>query len=156
MTQRTIPISPISILVLAAGLCGCGGVPESDQAAPTLSNFRQIKSAEKLFHEWKKVYSVELKGADRVRTHVGFLDYKFTEANPDGGTYVVRDLKYDLRGFLDSKLRAYVFEARTGEDPKTRDLGNTGLENGVKKILDVPGGIEFEAVKESSVLPAGK
>jgi len=113
----------------------------------------QTVEGEKIYREWKKIYSVEVRGTEKVRTHVGFLEKKYSDSEPEG-KYYVRDRKHDIRGFLLSEGRAYVVRGpTTAEQLSVTDLGNTGMENGVKKILDVPGGIEFDLVADASVAP---
>ena len=104
---------------------------------------------DKVYHEWKKIYGVEYRGKEIVRNHVGFLDRRYSEADPEGKLFIL-DKKHETRGFLLPSGRTFVY---VGSNPMARDLGNNGVENGVKKILEVPGGIEYELVRESSTSP---
>ncbi|MBI4602253.1 MAG: hypothetical protein HY721_09860 [Planctomycetes bacterium] len=146
-------------LSLAAGLCaaaaalGCGSAEMADATvAPVdIANLASVRGGP-TYHDYKKVYSVDVLGSKVSRRHVGFLDRRFTDEDREGKTFVL-DRKHDVRGFLLPSGKAFLYDPRAGDASESRDLGNTGLESAVKKILEVPGGIELEAVPSASTAP---
>ena len=100
-----------------------------------------------LLHEWSKVLSTQ--SARSGVTHVGFLDRRFSEQDPEGKTFVL-DLRHQEKGFVLSDGRAYLFRYEGGQ-LEVEDLGNAGFGNGVKKILKVAGAVEYELVTSSSL-----
>ena len=100
-------------------------------------------------HEWTRVYRVEERGGTRSTLPVGFLHRRFSEDDPEGRVYVVDRLHVE-RGYLlpDGRTLQFQFDGDTvvGLD----DLGNTGFDTGVKRLLGVAGGIEYERVELSA------
>ncbi len=131
---------------------GCGTTEESELAgldAPLDSTVPQDPSLQ----EWKEVWSVEVRGKDVNSRKVGYLVRSFTQDEPEG-RYFVRDLIWDVRGFLLPEGKAFAVDSRlSGAVP--RDLGNTGFEGGVKKILKVPGEIQFRPPTRSASVSTG-
>lgn len=142
------PVAWVAAVSLAAALAGCRGAEKNGVEEAIDPIEASTVPGDKIYHEWKKIFSVDNRGTEG-RMHVGFLDRRFSESDPDGKLFVL-DRKHETRGFLLPSGRAFVF---SGSNPVARDLGNNGLENGVKKILEVPGGIEYELVKDSSTRP---
>ena len=129
-------------------IAGCESAQKSESAsvegAPGLESPADARvSAESSFQDWKEIWSVEIRGKEVSARKVGYLVKSFTQEDPDG-RYFVRDLVWDTRGFLLPEGKAFAFEPRAG-GTTPRDLGNTGRENGVKKILKVPGEVQFRA-----------
>ena len=144
------------LLVACSLLSSCGGSPDTlDRATVEEPDPREVLALpeEKTFHEWERVYAVETRTGAPVRTHVGYLDRRFTLEDRDGKLFVL-DLVCEPRGFIVQDGRAYACDKVPGGTVRTRDLGSFGIENGIKKILDVPGAIEREKVKEASTAPA--
>ena len=142
----------LSGCLLAFGwLSGCGESPDAVDEEPDLNALMQTPS-ETVYHEWRKVYSVETREKELVRTHVGFLDKRYTLSDQEGRLFVV-DRAHEDRGFILPSGRAYVIEGRKGGEKTPRNLGVCTFETAVKKILDVPGGIEAELMKEASKGP---
>ena len=147
MTFRTLLC--LASFLLVWGTFGCGGAQKADveeHADP--AELQKIPGAHVL-HEWKKIYSIELRGTERVRTPVGFLDHRSSEEDAEGKFFVL-DRTHVVRGFVLPSGRAYVYEGSDPTSPKARDLGQTSLENSVKKILGVPGGLEFDVVQSAA------
>ena len=138
--------------ILAGLIGGCASESVQDEKPMDLQTLRTV-AGEKIYREWKKVFSVDVPGNEKARTHVGFLYRRFSDSDPEG-KYVVLDVTHKEKGFLLYNGRAYVLEKGPGGVEQARDLGNTGLEGGVKKILSSPGGIEFQVVDESTAAPA--
>jgi hypothetical protein len=142
-----------AVFFLAYGAFGCGGAPKTDvgeHADP--ADLQRVPGSE-VHREYRQIYSIEQRGSERARTPVGFLYHQTSEEDPEG-KFFVRDRAHDTRGFILPSGRAYVFE---GNDPgaiRTRDLGQTSLENGVKKILGVSGGIELEVIESAATRAA--
>src|SRR5688572_26693482 len=143
------PVAWLPAVSLAAVLVGCRGAEKNGVEEAIDPIEASTVPGDKIYHEWKKIYSVDSHGSEG-KTHVGFLDRRFSDSDPDGKLFVL-DRKHETRGFLLPSGRAFVY---SGSNPVARDLGNNGLENGVKKILEVAGGIEYELVRESSTSPA--
>lgn len=137
------------VLSLAAASwgVGCRAGAKSDMEEKIDPVAAQQVPGAKIFREWKKVYSVELRSGQSVRNHVGFVERRFSDADPEGKSFVL-DRTHVTRGFVLPSGRAFLFES--GDPVSARDLGNTGIENGVKRILGAPGGIELETVTGSS------
>jgi len=95
-------------------------------------------------HHWKKILSVQAHLKDGQK-HVGYLDHLTTEQDLEG-KFFVKDLKMDVRGFILPGGKAFAYDPRSPSSESSRDLGNTGFDNGVKKILEVPGEIRYEEV----------
>ena len=140
--------------VLAAGyLTGCSDSPATvAEEEPDLKALFE-PTGEKVYHEWKKVYSVETREKEVVRTHVGFIDRRFTSTDTEGKQFIL-DRTHRERGFILPGGRAYIDEKKPGGEVQRRNLGVVSFESAVKKILDAPGGIEVEVVKEVSTSPA--
>ena len=142
------PVAWLPAVSLALALVGCRGAEKNGVEEAIDPIEASTVPGDKIYHEWKKIYSVDSRGTEG-RTHVGFLDRRFSDADRDGKLFVL-DRKHEVRGFLLPSGRAFVY---SGSSPVGRDLGNNGFENGVKKILEVAGGIEYELVSESSTRP---
>jgi hypothetical protein len=147
MTFRTFFV-PASFL-LVCGTFGCGGAQKADLEEHADPSELQKIPGSHVLHEWKKIYAIELRGTERVRTPVGFLDHRSSEEDVDGKFFVL-DRTHVVRGFVLPSGRAYVFEGTDPASPTARDLGQTSLENSVKKILGVPGGLEFDVVQSAT------
>jgi hypothetical protein len=106
----------------------------------------------KVYHEYKAIWSVEVRGKDVSEKKVGYLDKQFTEEDPEG-KFFVRDLAHDVRGFLLPEGKAFVYVPRLSDPASSRDLGNTGFENGVKKILGASGEVQFRPLDHASTAP---
>jgi hypothetical protein len=145
-------LSFVGSTILAGLVVGCASEAVDDEMPMDLQTLRTV-TGEKIYREWKKVFSVDAPGNEKARTHVGFLYRRFSDSDPEG-KYVVLDRAHTEKGFLLSNGRAYVLEKGRDGVEQARDLGNTGLEGGVKKILNTPGGIELEVVQESAAAPA--
>ena len=143
------PVAWVPAVSLALVLVGCRGAEKNGVEEAIDPIEASTVPGDKIYHEWKKIFSVDTR-TDTPRTHVGFLDRRFSESDEDGKIFVL-DRKHETRGFLLPSGRAFVY---SGSNPVARDLGNNGFENGVKKILEVNGGIEYELVTESSTRPA--
>ena len=140
-------------IFLGAHLAGCRSAEKGDVTDKIDIRAAMDVPGDKVLREWKKIFSVEQRAKDKTRTQVGFLERRFSDEDREG-KFFVRDKVQDLRGFVLPEGKAFVFELRNSELTGIgRDLGNTGLENGVKRILEVPGGIEFEPVTEASAAP---
>jgi hypothetical protein len=151
MTFRTFLV-PASFL-LACFASGCGGSPKTNvEEHANAAELQQIPGS-RLLHEWKKIYSIDVRGTERVRTLVGYLDHRSSEEDPEGKSFVL-DRTHVVRGFILPSGRAYVFEGNDPASPRARDLGQTSLENSVKKILGAPGGLEFDLVQAATTRPA--
>ncbi len=138
MKRRAVWLS--TIFLSAFTLLGCGATERSE--SPSLEAPSESKApADASFQEYKEVWSIEVRGREVNAKKVGYLVKSFTQEEPEG-RYFVRDLIWDIRGFLFPEGKAFAFEPRSGVTTP-RDLGNTGFESGVKKILKVPGEVQF-------------
>jgi hypothetical protein len=126
---------------------------DAPAAEPNATLAEVMQQPEHPFREWHRVYSVTVREKQPVRQHVGFLYRIFSEEDPQGRTFVL-DRRHRNRGFLLPSGRAYLFQVEGGRLAGTEDLGNLGMDNGVKRILQAPGIVEFERVKEASAVPA--
>jgi len=132
-----------AITALAAAGCGSNPVSNASNSVP-IAEIAMVPGDE-VFHEWKEIVSVETREKDAVEKKVGYLDRMFTDDDPEGKSFV-KDLKHDIRGFLLPGGKAFLFDPRSSDPTSSRDLGNTGFENGVKRILNVPGDLRFRPV----------
>ena len=137
------------------GLAGCGSAAKT--AVPGEVDVTELANVPgiKVYHEWKNIYSTDVRGERVSRKRVGYLERVYSEEDLDGKSFV-RDMKHDERGFLLPGGKAFLLEQGHGDREVWRDLGNTGFRNGVKTILDVPGRIEFETVSAASTSPPSK
>lgn len=130
-------------------LVGCGGDPEViESLEPDISVLLQ-PGEEKVYHEWQRVYSVVNTSEGVVQNHVGFVDRRFTVDNPEGLLFVL-DRTHAIRGLILPEGRAYISEKGPDQPMRFRSLGLTGQDIGLKKILDVPGGIKLQQVEAAS------
>lgn len=138
----------VACFLVSWGLAGCGSatktaVPEVDAAQ--LSKVPGIK----VYHEWNNIYSIDVRDEEVTRKRVGYLDRVYSEEDREGKSFV-RDLRHDERGFLLPGGKAFLLERSHGDREVWRDLGNTGFNDGVRKILGVPGRIKLEPVSSAS------
>ena len=144
--------SPLVTFLLLSGASGCGGAPKTDVAEDVGAMDLPTVPGRYVYHEYKKIHSVEA-GSGSAKSLVGYLDHRTSEEDTDG-KYFVLNMAHDVRGFILPSGRAYIFEGSDPSSMRSRDLGQTSLENGVKKILGVAGGIEFEVIKSGTTTPA--
>ncbi len=109
-----------------------------------------------ILNDWKKVVQVSEQGGLTVRQHVGYLNRQYSEADPEGISFVL-DARRTRVGFVLSTGQAYAYEIERQAVVGKRDLGNFGVANGVKNVLGLTGTtLEFEPVIETggpSVVP---
>ncbi|HVR74465.1 MAG TPA: hypothetical protein VMT52_09045 [Planctomycetota bacterium] len=155
MKSRTFLLSVIlGFVVGAAGLSGCGSAEMTEVVEGVDIAAEANVPGSTSLHHWKKILSVQAHVKDGQR-HVGYLDHITTEEDPEG-KFFVKDLKMDVRGFLLPGGKAFAYDPRSPSAETSRDLGNTGFDNGVKKILEVPGEIRYEEVPiQAPPPPAG-
>jgi hypothetical protein len=135
----------IAGLVLPCVFAGAVGCATASMGETSAEQLRYVPGD--LLHEWSKVMSTKSTGSGT--SHVGFLDRRFSDQDPEGKTFVF-DLRHQEKGFVLSDGKAYLFRYDGGE-LEVEDLGNAGFGNGVKKILQVAGAVEYELVTSSSV-----
>jgi hypothetical protein len=139
-----------------SGLCLAVGCSSSDKVAvsdgATIAELARVGGQQPPFNAWRKIYSVESGGARVEKKHVGYLNHKTSEEDREGKFFVL-DLKHDVRGFLLPEGKAFLYNPQWPTDT-FRDLGNTGFQSGVKRILEVPGEVQFGALDSSSTAPA--
>jgi hypothetical protein len=143
----------IALSLISAWLvAGCGSAEMSDASTPaSITELAKVPGLT-VYHDWKEIVSVEVRGKESIEKKVGYLDRTFTEEDPAGKLFV-RDLALDIRGFLLPEGKAFVFEPRAADSTNSRDLGNTGVESGVKRILNAPGEIRFRPIAAVSTAP---
>jgi len=141
-------LSFVGSTILAGFVVGCASEAVDDEKPMDLQALRTVPG-DKIYREWKKAYSVDVPGNEKARIHVGFLYRRFSDSDPEG-KYMVLDKAMTIKGFLLPSGRAYVLEKGPGGEEHARDLGNTGIEGGVKKILNAQGGIELQTVDEAA------
>jgi len=149
-------ITVLATCFLAAwGLAGCGSAAKT--AVPGEVDVTELMkvSGIAVYREWSKIYSADVRGEKVVRKHVGYLERVYSEDDLEGKSFVL-DMQHHDRGFLLPGGKAFLLEQSHGDREVWRDLGNTGFRNGVKKILDVPGRIDFETVSAASTSPPPK
>jgi len=122
------------------GLAGCGSPEVSESVSVDASTPPATLKAP--YQSWQEVWSVEIKGKDVNARKVGYLVKSFSLEDP-AGRYLVQDLLWDTRGFILAEGKAFAFENQPGGGTTTRDHGNTGFPNGVKRILKVTGEVQF-------------
>ncbi|HZN60166.1 MAG TPA: hypothetical protein VFD71_18985 [Planctomycetota bacterium] len=132
----------VPFVCFSAALTGCGSSQKVDTTQPEDINALAHVPGAKIYQEWQEVWSIEVRGKDVQSRKVGYLERQFSDEDSEG-RYFVRDLAWDIRGFLLPEGKAFIYEPRSLDKVVSRDLGNTGFENGVKKILRVTGGIEL-------------
>jgi len=148
MTQRTVVY--IALLLASVGLSGCSVAPMHEEV-----NVHELKQVSgDVFHEWSRIYSVisQAGGEEPTRTHVGYLDRRFSMEEPEGKFFVL-DLTHKERGFLLPGGLAFLLRFEGSTLVGSEELGNSGIESGIKRILQVRGGIETEFVKDASTEP---
>jgi hypothetical protein len=160
-------IRAVAGCVVGLGLCGCGTAESGGEggnvdsqdpgAAPVSSPAPTATPAapKAVYNEWREIWAVETQGGKFSRQQVGFLHRMFGDDDPAGKSFVL-DMKRVTRGFILADGKAFVLEERPGERPVSRDLGNTGLENGAKKILDLQGEIQFQQIRPPASSDAGE
>lgn len=141
--MRHSSLKALATVVLGLpGLMGCGApeVSESVLVEPVDTPI----PADASYQSWQEVWSVEVAGKEVSSRKVGYLVKSFTEEDP-AGRFLVQDLLWDTRGFLLAEGKAFVLEGQssTAGELTSRDLGNTGFQNGVKRILKVTGEVQF-------------
>lgn len=139
-------------LLAVWGLAGCGSAEKTAVWGEVdVADLMKVPG-ERVYHEWKQIYSADIRGKTVTRKRVGYLDRVYSDED-SAGKFFVRDRKHDERGFLLPGGKAFVLEQRYRGPDVWTDLGNTGFNNGVKKILGVPGRIQFEPVPDASTSP---
>jgi hypothetical protein len=137
------------MLTLVAGLFGCSSPMEKQ----TIDLNEVLEIPEDANREWSKVFSVTVQDRRPHRQHIGYLYRRFTADDPQGTTFVL-NLRHEKRGFLLASGRTFLFKLEGNELVGSEDLGNLGLDIGVKRILAAPGAIEYEIVKEAATAAA--
>lgn len=131
-------------LVLPFVVAGALGCATASMGETSTEQLRHVSGD--LFHEWSKVLSAPSTSAPA--SHVGFLDRRFSEEEPDGKTFVL-GLGHRERGFVLSDGHAFLFTYQDGQLVGAEDLGNAGFDNGVKKILQVAGAVHYNLVTDA-------
>ena len=132
------------LLILTASMVGCGG-----NADPASMERLDYVPGYEVAHQWSKIFNFQIQGTARVRQHVGYLDRRFSSEDPDGKTFVY-DRKHDLQGFILPSGMAYSYVIRESRVQEPKALGNTGRDNGIRRILQLTGQIELETVNEAN------
>ena len=131
---------------LGAALSGCGSAESGGEGGSAVPAAPPVPAPTSRYHEWREIWSVDTTGGKLDKTQVGFLHRSFGDDDPAGRSFIL-DLKRVTRGYVLPDGKAFVIDQRPDEAPRTRELGNTGLENGAKKILDAPGEIQFQQLR---------
>ena len=144
LKRTTMTLAVCAMAALALG-CGSSEVVEPEPAVSAAEPAPPPAAApdQKEHREWKEVWSVEVRGKEVSSRKVGYLVRTFTTEAPEGGNFFVHDLAWDVRGFLLPEGKAFSFDPRTQAPVEAQDLGNTGFESGVKKILKVTGEVQL-------------
>lgn len=140
-------------LAFLSVVTGCGSTPQATELEVVDVEAVFQLTEEQPYHEWKKIFLVVPRDGKATRTHVGFLDRRFTRSDPDGKFFVL-DRTHNVRGFVLQSGRSFVAESQPDGTRKVEDLGMKGLDLGIKDILKVAGGLEFELVQSAST-PTG-
>ena len=110
MKSRSVAFIVSLSLLSMAGFWGCAAPLEREL---TVEQLTEIPGME-YYHEWHKVYTVNIKSGKQVRTHVGFTDRRYSQEDSEGKTFVL-DLLHVNRGFLLASGKTYAFKIREGQ-----------------------------------------
>ncbi len=120
-------------LLLVGLLSVAGGCAWSEDPSPRTGRAEPL-----FFTEYQRLYHVVVDGTQKDRVHVGFVEKRSTEDDPDGTRFIL-DAKRERRGFVTSWGGAYAFVVENGELTESRSLGNIGFNLGVQRILGTAG-----------------
>jgi hypothetical protein len=144
MKSRSFPLVLLSLSVAL----GCASGPEEETDPRKLVEVE----GERYLHEFSRIVTVNVVDGKPVREHVGFRDRRFSEDDPEGKTFILDRLHRD-RGFLLPSGKAFLLKVHNQELVDTVDLGNRGMESGIKAILGVTGKVEYDEIVEVSTSP---
>ena len=140
-------------LAIAIGMSGCSGGAQAVSDDEVDVEALLAPSTEKVYHEWKKIYLVEIESGTRTRREVGFLDRRYRESEPDGLLFVL-DRKLQVKGFMLPSGKTFVNEARSGQDLKMKFIGAMNPQLAMRELLNAKGTLELEMVQEATTAPA--
>jgi len=98
---------------------------------------------QQIYHEWSKVYNLQIRGATRVRQHVGFLHRRFSDEDPQGKHFVL-DRTHEIHGYILPSGAAFAY-AMDGQG-EHKPLGSSDLDHGIKRILKLTGQVEVARI----------